>query len=188
MCQARNGHIGLWISIQPKDDISAVFGEHDVFLTKSAHCPEEPSKASDFVTDEDIGGLHILYPACRTLLQWHRGFTIYWVPSQYLYIWQYQNIWQYQTTYSFSLAISNNIFNNLRGSLMFSQNHITASFNSTYTMDKKSYFSISKLSNHRGSPFCDNPTVIPYDRCFELFLFSLMFRYCDLIYQNSAQM
>ena len=49
--------------------MTSVFGEHDVFLTKSAHCPEEPSKASDFVTDEDIGGLHILYPACRTLLQ-----------------------------------------------------------------------------------------------------------------------
>ena len=49
--------------------MTSVFGENDVFLTKSAHCPEEPSKASDFVTDEDIGGLHILYPACRTLLQ-----------------------------------------------------------------------------------------------------------------------
>ena len=49
--------------------MTSVFGEHDVFLTKSAHCPEEPSMASDFVTDEDIGGLHILYPACRTLLQ-----------------------------------------------------------------------------------------------------------------------
>ena len=49
--------------------MTSVFGEHDVFLTKSAHCPEEPSKTSDFVTDEDIGGLHILYTARRTLLQ-----------------------------------------------------------------------------------------------------------------------
>ena len=142
MCQARNGHsLDNGLDIQR---MTSVFGEHDVFLTKSAHCPEEPSKASDFVTDEDIGGLHILYPERRTLLQWHCGFTIYWVPSQYLYIWQYQNIWQYQTTYSLSLAISDNIFTNLRRSLMFSRDHIIASFNSIYTMDKRLYLNIFK--------------------------------------------
>ena len=79
--------------------MTSVFGEHDVFLTKSAHCPEEPSKASDFVTDEDIGGLHILYPAPNFIAMTPRLYNILGAITISLYL-----------AISKYLAISNNIF------------------------------------------------------------------------------
>ena len=146
MCQARNGHswdIGLWMSIQPKDDIS-VWWE---WRLSDKKCP---------LSRRAFKGVRF----CDRRRYWRSSHSLSSVPnfiamtprlynilgaitiSLYLTISKYLAI--SNNIYSLSLAISDNIFTNLRRSLMFSRDHIIVSFNSIYTMDKRLYLSVFK--------------------------------------------